>query len=412
MSDIVDRGSCPGCGAPLPLGKSGGTVACEYCKLVTSYTVAAPSQSPPSGIDQLAQIVVVPLYERREVLVVGWNGATLEAYEPQGRKSSWSVQIARTRHSIEHAFERVYLCTDAGEFVAIDSATGYVAFVAALPSPPLRIADLLGPTQPSARVLVHCANGALVALDRMSGQIVERWQIATTPACWIAEGGRLLVGPVGNEAWLLDPMRREPVARTTVPALGGCITGGLAYIAGHGGQHAAIDINDGRVAWQGAAPWNPATGARAAFARELFVADGARLTAMPTGHSVMAAAPIDEVVLIAATVIVRAGPHLVGYRRTLEPAWSTTLPDVERVQVADNGRMLVVALVRGGQVWLRGLLPSTGQPRWNVLVPDGSDFVGHAIVGDFVQAESATHRFVLRADSGQLLWSSTSSAAR
>jgi outer membrane protein assembly factor BamB len=244
----------------------------------------------------------------------------------------------------------------------------------------------------------------------MSGKVVETWQIAEAP-CWVAGSGRLLVGPVGHEAWLLDPMRTDPVARVQMPALGGCITSGVAFVAGHGGEHAAIDVGDGHVVWRSKAPWNPATGARAAFARELFVADGQRLSVVPTGHTVTAPAPIEEVALIAGTLVVRASPNLLGYHRTLEPAWSIALGEFERFHIADNGRMLVVALERAGQLWLRGLLPTAGTARWNVLVPDAGAFKGHTVVGDLVQVESGTHRFVLRADTGQLMWSSVASAS-
>jgi outer membrane protein assembly factor BamB len=408
MIESVDHAGCPNCGAELPLGRSGGTVTCAFCSLTSSYSVVSRAIGGPSRLDALEQIAVVPL-PGSAALVVGWHDATLEACDPRSGASVWRVQLGQTRQPITCAFERIYLATDAGELVAVDSATGYVAFAATLPATVRTVADLCGPTQARARLIVHCSNGELVALDRMTGQIVEHWPSVASPWCWATGSGRLLVGPVGAELWLIDPMRRDPIARLLVAALGGCIVGGLAFAACRDADHVAIDLGDGHVVWHAAAPWNPTTGACAAFGSELFVADGQRISAVPTGGIAMVPAPIDELCMIAGMLIVRAGPNLLGYQRSLQPAWSVALGALERLRIADNDRMLVVAIERAGQLWLRGLLPS-GRPRWNTLVPDAGTFVEHSVVGDLVLADTGNHRVVLAADSGQLMWTSRQGA--
>lgn len=409
-SDVAARGSCPQCGAELPLGRGGGTVTCAFCNLTSSYTVV-PVPVAPSRSEALEAITLVPLYASRNALIVGWTPRTLEACDPVNGRPVWAVTMPRTSRPIVASFERVYVPTDGNELVAIDAASGSIAFVATLPAPTSHvdgvpcIADVTGPMQARSRILVH-AGTELLALDRMSGAIVGRWP-AEPPRLWLAAAGFLLVGPVTTgQVWLVDPQRAVPLAAIPVApgaALGGAIASGHAFLATSAGEHAAIQLADGALAWRAAAPWNPMTGARAAFARELFVANEAAIAAMPGGTRITTTAPIDDVRMIAGTVIADAGSQLLAYQRTGALAWQLELRDFEDVRIADNGRMLVVVLGRGGQHWIRGLLPTTGKPRWNVLVPDTSVLVRHSLVGDLVLIETEHQRYVLRADTGQVL---------
>jgi outer membrane protein assembly factor BamB len=411
--EVVARGCCPQCGGTLPLGRGGGTVTCSFCNLASSY-VTMPKPTEVGRADELDGLTIVPLHPTRNAMIVGWASSTLEACDPGTGRPGWQVQLPRARHAIVTSFERVYLVTETHDLVAVDSASGRVAFAVALPGPVSLIdglpciADVSGPAQPRARVLVHAA-GQVVALDRMSGALVESWQAANPPRCWAAASGYVIfaVGPA--EVWLVDPMRKEPVARVPVSAsvlLDATIASGHAFVASGAGEHAAIQLSDGAIAWRAAAPWNPATRARAAFARELFLANADTITMLPSGKRVTTPGTVDELAMIAATVVARAGSQLVGYQRTLAPAWSLELREFAEVRMADNGRMLVLALMREDQLWLRGLLPTSGKPRWNVLVPEASKLVGHAVVGDLVMVETDQQRFVLRADTGQVIRSS------
>ncbi|MCX5743654.1 MAG: PQQ-binding-like beta-propeller repeat protein [Proteobacteria bacterium] len=289
--DVAARGSCPQCGAGLPLGRGGGTVTCAFCHLTSTYTVV-PAPAASSRRDELQAIAIIPLHASRGALVAGWSATTLEAYDPGGGQPGWTVTLPRTSQPIVTSFERLYVPTDTDELIAIDAATGRIAFVAALPGPTSQVdgfpcvADVCGPSQAHACVLVH-AGGQLVALDRMSGAEVARWAVEP-PRCWATAIGYVLVGPVAGEVWLVDPMRAVPLARVPVATdkgLGGVIASGHAFVTGGTDDHTAIQLADGALAWRAAAPWDPATGTGAAFARELFVANGTTITALACSSS-------------------------------------------------------------------------------------------------------------------------------
>ena len=402
--DVVDRSRCPQCGAPLPLGRGGGTAACGFCGLTSSYQVVPSQLGAPGQLDTLAGIVIVPLHASRDARIVGWHGDALEACDPRTGESKWRVAIARTHRPLSSAFERVFVATDAGELVAIDSVSGRVAFAAPLPSPARAIADALGPAREQSRVVVCCEAGELVALDRMSGRVVAQWsRLPAPPRIWATGGDRLIVAMTSSEVWLLDPMREQPLARIAVEADAAWIAGGLAFLGCRGGEHVAVELADGRIAWRGQARWDPATGLRAAFGRELFVAAGTQVSIVPGGATTTTPAPIEELGLIAGTLVARTHQALAGYQRTLAPAWSIPLAELQNVRIADNARMLVIALERDGHLWLRGVLPTSGAVRWNTLVADAGLLVGHAVIGDLVLVD-AGYRYVLRADTGQVMW--------
>ncbi len=403
MTDVVARGSCPQCGAVLPLGRGGGTVTCAFCGLSSTYAVVAAEVPTTRTLDDLS---IVPLPASRDVLVAGWTATTLEAREPATGRTVWTVQLPRSRHRMVTRFERLYVVSEATEIVAIDAATGRVAFTSSLPGPVTVLddrpclADVAGPSQSRARVLVHAA-GQLLALDRMSGGVGDRWPAVAPLRCWQAGEERLVCGPVGEATWLVDPQRPAPLVQISCDARAAAIAGAHAFL-GTTDEVIAVKVADGAIAWRATAAWDPAIGLRAAFAGELVIASGDTLTTLPGGKAITTPDPIDDVAMVAGTVITRTRTQIQAYQRSLAPAWQLPLNEFSAVRMADNGRMLVLALVGTDQVWLRGLLPTTGKTRWNVLVPDAAGPARHQVVGDYVLVEVAGRSIVLRADSGQI----------
>ncbi len=106
--EIVNKASCPNCGAELPLGRAGGRVRCAYCETAFSYVAPPARPGRPAPLDELQQITGVPIHNKDRVLFVGWHQRKLEdqdrselvAYDSLRGQTQWHVQADRSERLI------------------------------------------------------------------------------------------------------------------------------------------------------------------------------------------------------------------------------------------------------------------------------------------------------------------------